>query len=81
MRKLFFTMALIGSFGFFSNVGAEITMEESSLSSANCYQRQYWCSGNIETYTCSNYVTGVSCSQAYPSCFSCSGVELEPSLD
>ncbi len=68
MKKLLFGMAFIGammSTGVSFHAKADVPVKP-------CYQRMYWCSGEVVVYNCENYQTGHLCSAAYEACYKCS---------
>ncbi|AFL83100.1 hypothetical protein Belba_0441 [Belliella baltica DSM 15883] len=78
MRKLFFSLALIGSFGFFANVEADTNSENTSLVIVDCFQRMVICSGEYTVYNCDKNFTSQRCSRYYVQCFNCEPQEEEP---
>ncbi|HAH39011.1 MAG TPA: hypothetical protein DEQ87_06615 [Algoriphagus sp.] len=66
MKKVLFGIAFLGAMafsGFSTNAEA-----------ARCYQRMYWCAGELEAYNCENYATGNLCSKVYAHCYKCDAI-------
>gem|GEM_PF-1432201 len=74
IKSFVFGLAFLGSMGFGSvSVEAQRTAEPGGGNgTSRCYQRMYWCSGEVEVYNCENYQTGNLCSAAYEACYKCS---------
>ncbi|SFT68549.1 hypothetical protein SAMN04489724_1602 [Algoriphagus locisalis] len=71
MKKLLFGMAFMGAMmctGVSGYGQAGVDPNEPDP----CYQRMYWCSGEVEVYNCENYQTGSLCSRFYLECYKCS---------
>ncbi|SFA87378.1 hypothetical protein [Algoriphagus aquimarinus] len=69
MKKLLFGMAFFMGAMMFSS--GDILAGEEGGETPLCYQRMYWCSGEVEVYNCENYQTGHLCSAAYVACYKC----------
>jgi hypothetical protein len=74
IKSFVFGLAFLGSMGFGGiNSQAQDSVEPGGGNgTSRCYQRMYWCSGEVEVYNCENYQTGKLCSAAYEACYKCS---------
>ncbi|MGM0946351.1 MAG: hypothetical protein ACQEW9_14295 [Bacteroidota bacterium] len=73
MKKVLFGLAFFGAMAFTGiTAQGQGSVDPGEGEETRCYQRMYWCAGEIEAYNCENVATGYLCSQSYVHCYKCS---------